>query len=140
MPAISLMALRSSQLDNKLCTTTSTGIKTLAVGHDGWSGDPGKFARGQNNCRSLLLKLFSRSQSPPRRTGLARGRKGYSTKSQHTSLANCLSLGVLVISVEIAMNSHQFSESESERQNRYTSTHWLGWMGRLEAALLKGKS
>lgn len=77
MPVISLMAFWSSQLDNKLCITTSTGIKTLAVGNDGCSGDPGKFAWGQNNCRSLLLKLFSRSQLSPRRTGLARGRKDY---------------------------------------------------------------
>ena len=56
--SISLVAFWSSQLDNKLCITTSTGIKTLGMRNDGCFSDPYKFAWGQNNCPSLLLGLF----------------------------------------------------------------------------------
>ena len=69
MPVISLMAFWSNQLDNKLCITISTGIKMLAVRNDGCSGDLCKFAWGQNNCRGLLLKVFSLVQLSPRRIG-----------------------------------------------------------------------
>lgn len=61
MSVISLMAFCSSQLNNKLCITISTSIKTLAVRNDDWLRDPCRFAWGQNNCPSLLLKLFSLS-------------------------------------------------------------------------------
>lgn len=55
--------LWSHQLDDKLCITVSAGIRTLASRNDGCSGDPCKFAWVQNNCLSLLLKLFSLSLS-----------------------------------------------------------------------------
>ena len=73
LPVISLMAFWSSQLDNKLCITTSTDIKTLGVRNDGCFSDPYKFAWGQNNCSSLLLGLLPSSplsQPGQRREGL----------------------------------------------------------------------
>lgn len=69
LPVISLMALWSSHLDNKLCTAISAGLKILAMRNDGCLGDPCKFAWVQNNCGCQLLKLLSLSLLSPRRGG-----------------------------------------------------------------------
>lgn len=76
MPVIFLVAFWSSQLDNKLCITISTGVKTLMVRNDGCSGDPCKSAWGRSSCCSLLLKLLAPSLLSPRRAGPGQRREG----------------------------------------------------------------
>lgn len=62
LPVISLVAF-GRQSDNKLCITTSTGIKTLGMRNDGCFSDPYKFAWGQNTvlpvaCFAPLLPII----------------------------------------------------------------------------------